>query len=225
VIPVEIEPASGDLTLTSAGISLDACQAKGPLVADPNSDKYCASFELPFGGALTKKLQNFQSPGRATGAPGGPSVHVDMGHNHWGYPVTESDPGYVYKPNELTLPSGAKLAVPKEMVFYRAPAHEIVASASGDRVVLVFNADVLECRTSQDIPGRYKMALVETATGRVTALGEGDGAGHARFRADGELFIQQGSRVYDVARDGTRTALPEGVLLVPPLEPDHGCGF
>jgi hypothetical protein len=69
------------------------------------------------------------------------------------------------------------------------------------------------------------MALVDTGIGKVTSLGEGDGAGHAAFRADGELFVQRGHRVYHVAKDGAENALPGGILLVPPLERDDYCGF
>jgi len=150
---------------------------------------------------------------------------IDVGYNHWGYVVNESDPTYAYAPYELTLPSGAKIPVPKEAAYYRAPPRAIVASPTGDRIVLLFNAAVLVCQPSQDIPGRYKITLVEASTGKITPLGEGDGAAHATFRADGELFVQKGRRVMHVAKNGTETALPDGVLLVPPLSRDDQCGF
>lgn len=89
----------------------------------------------------------------------------------------------------------------------------------------MWNAAVLTCDPARDIPGRYKLSLVDTASGKVTPLGEGDGAGHAAFRADGELFVQKGRRVSQIARSGAQTDLHEGVLLVPPLYRDDACGF
>lgn len=225
-VPVNVEPYSGNLRIWNTGLFLDACQSAGSLGKDPNGDEYCASFDLRFGGLVTQKLHTASvHPTSSTISPGEPSVAIVLGANHWGYVVTETAPSYVYKPLELSLPSGAKLAVPKEAAFYRAPPREIVPSPTGDRIVLVWNATVLVCDPAQDIPGRYKLSLLETASGRVTQLGEGDGAGHATFRADGELFVQRGRRVYQVARNGTQTELPEGVLLVPPLERSDECGF
>ncbi len=91
-------------------------------------------------------------------------------------------------------------------------------------MVLVFNGDVLQCDPSVDVPGRFRLVPVEPAAGKVSPLGAGDGAGHAVFRADGELFVQRGSRVSRIARDGTSSDLPDGIMLVPPLSRDDQCG-
>jgi hypothetical protein len=91
-------------------------------------------------------------------------------------------------------------------------------------VVLLWNAAVLTCDPTADIPGRYKMALVDVASGTVTSLGEGDGAAAAAFTARGDLFIQRGKKVEELASAGPK-ALPAHVLLVPELVRDDACGF
>jgi len=222
VLALKLEAYGATLELGSSGARLEACQVV-PIDGDPGSSNYCAMFDVASDGAVTKKLAAPRPH-----APPIPSldrpVVIDLGYSHWGYVVTEADAAFTFRPYELTLPSGAKIAVPKEAAFYQASPRAIVASPAGDRIVLVFNATVLNCMPSSAVPGRYKLTLVEPGTGKVAVLGEGDGAGHATFRADGELFVQQGKRVYHVARDGALDTLPEGVLLVPPLDRDDNCG-
>jgi hypothetical protein len=177
-VTVNVEPYAGNLRIGKAGLFLDACQSAGSLGSDPQGADYCASFELRFGGLVTKKLHTPAThPTSSTIAPGEPSAAIVLGYNHWGYVVTETAPSYAYKSFELALPSGAKVAVPKNAAFYRAPPREIVPSPTGDRIVLVWNAAVLVCDPAQDIPGRFKLLLLDVASGRVTQLGEGDGAG------------------------------------------------
>ena len=215
-------PYFGELTMGPTGIRLQVHQPAGPFDG-PSGTAYDAIFDAPFGGATQRAL--FASSAKVPPRPRDHIVSMDIGYNHWGYVVTEDDRSYVYAPktHELTLPSRRVVAIPKALAFYEAPAR-VVASPSGDRVVLLWNAAVLECKHDENIPGRYEMALVDTKTGAVTSLGEGDGAGAAAFDASGELYVQRGKSVVLLSRVGPMP-LPAHVLLVPALERDDQCGF
>jgi hypothetical protein len=121
----------------------------------------------------------------------------------------------------LTLPSGQRIPIPKIVAYYQA-APAIIASPTGDRVLLLWNAATLECDHAKTIPGRYKMALIRTSDARITPLGEGVGAAFGSFAPDGTLYIQQDRRVFGF---GSAAPLPDGVLLVPPVEHEPYCGF
>jgi hypothetical protein len=216
-IAVGVEPYSGGLALGASGATYRVWQAAAPI--DP-PDKMGAIFDLKFGAAATRTTYAKLPELKLTRDR---PVLMNIGYDHWGYVAQESDGAYTYSPGELTLPSGTKIPIPKALGFYRAPAR-VVPSPTGDRVVLVFNAAVFVCQPSDDIPGRFKMALVETSSGKVTPLGEGDGAGHAVFRANGDLYVQRGRRVFAISPSG-ETPLPDGVLLVPPLDRYDQCGF
>jgi len=219
-LPVHGEAYSGFMSLGASGARYVA-QNAFPFDGVETSSNYALSVDAPLGQAVVRQLSSAPVfPKLTHDRP----VLIQLGYNHWGYAVQESDGAYGYQPTDLALPSGARIHVPTANAFRRAPAR-IVRSPGGDRVVLEWNAAVLECDEAQDIPGRFKLALVDVATSTVTPLGEGDGAGHAAFRANGELFVQRGRRVYQVAADRADTELPQGVLLVPPLDRDDECGF
>jgi hypothetical protein len=217
-LDVGLEPYFGALTAGTKGAQLAVWQTAGPV---DGKDKYGALFELAWGAAPTKRwYSDAHGPGPSPDRP----VTMGIGYNHWGYPTTELDARYAYGPHELRLPGGAKVPIPKALAFYQAPPRSIVASPAGDRVVLVWNGSTFVCDGTRDIPGRYKMALVDVAHGTVTSLGEGDGAGHAAFTKAGDLYVQRGTRLFRVAPGGDEPQ-PEGVLLVPPLERNDECGF
>jgi len=214
-------PYSGLLTMGPSGVWLRVHQSGAAFDGEKGS-KYDAVFDGPFGAPTKRTLHagnNYPPP------PRDHTVSMNVGYNHWGYVVTENDPSYAYAPqrHELTLPSHEVIAIPPALAFYEAPAR-VVPSPSGDRVVLLWNAAVLVCKADEDIPGAFKMALVDTASGRVTSLGEGDGAGAAAFDASGELFVQRGKTVVELSRFGPKP-LPPHVQLVPALERDDYCGF
>ncbi|MCA9586525.1 MAG: tetratricopeptide repeat protein [Myxococcales bacterium] len=217
VVDANIDPYSGTLEVGSTGAKFSAHQARGPIAG---TDKYGALFELRWGAPATRRLYNGPPP--ETASRDRPVV-AWLGYNHWGYPVTEVTPGFEYKSHELVTPDGKKVPIPKALAFYQAPPRKIVASPRGDRVVLVWNAAALVCDPTRDIPGHYKLALVDTTSGAVRGLGEGEGSAHATFTTDGRLYVQRGRRVFHVGE--TETPLPDGVLLVPPVDRDDQCGF
>ncbi len=216
-VPLNVEPISAALHLDTAGMSLTASQS---ISLATTVDKYREVIETRFGGPTTTTLLGLSDKVPTLAHDG--AVYMNIGYNHWGWIVTENNRAYTYRPHELVLPSGKTIAVPKAMAFYHAPAR-VIPSPQGDRVVLVWNAAVIECDGKQDIPGHYKMALVDTVAGTVTSLGDGNGAGHAAFRASGELYVQRGTRVEQITQAGA-TALPAHVLLVPPVVRDDACG-
>jgi hypothetical protein len=225
-LPLGVESYKATLRLGVTRMTADAC-LNHPTGLETDGSKQCALLEATFGTPTKRSLYPFGVPPPDPAGPGlTPSrpVEIDVGYNPWGYVITESDPRYAYKDFVLTLPSGRAIAIPRERAYAAAAPRAIVASPDGERVALVWNASALQCQTATDVPGRYKLAFVDVATARVTDLGEGDGAGDAVFRADGELFVQRGRKVFHVHRDASETELPEGVLLVPPLRKDEGCG-
>jgi len=221
-MPAPSTPYFGELYLGPSGVTLHVQQA-GVAFDGANSNHYAALFDTTIGGPTQRTL--FDGIDKMPAVPRDRSVRMEVGYNHWGYVVTENDPAYAYskQSHELTLPSRKVIAIPKSMAFYEAPAR-VIPSPSGDRVVLLWNATVLECEHARDIPGRFKMALVDVVSGQVSSLGEGDGAGAAAYRASGELFVQRGKKVEQLTDAGPKE-LPAHVLLVPELTRDDACGF
>jgi hypothetical protein len=218
---VNAAPYSGTLSLGPTGITLRVRQS---VPFEGTKEIYAAAWDARFFGAAGPVPRTLIALGDKE-PPLAPdrTTHMTVGYNHWGYVVTEDNRAYSYKPHALAVPGGKTFDVPKALAFYQAPAR-VVASPSGDRVVLLWHAAVLTCDPKQDVPGRAKMALVDTKSGSVTTLGESDGAGAAAFDAAGNLFVQHGTRVEQMTAAGPKP-LPERVLLVPPLSRDDQCGF
>ena len=216
-IAVDAEPQAATFALGASGMSLYVLST----IALAEPDHYAEVFDVRFGSPVTRKLLAMGAP-RPT-APRDRPVHVEIGYNHWGYIAGESDPAYAYAPHVLVLPSGKKIDVPKALAFYEG-IPRVVASPTGDRAVLLWDAAVPRCDPKSVIPGHFKMALVETATGAVTSLGEGDGAAAAAFTRSGALFLQRSAKVTERV-GAAETDVPRGVLLVPNLDRDDECGF
>jgi hypothetical protein len=213
-----LEANSASISLRENGVFADLSSAIAPIVGE----SYAATIDVTFGAAPVKKAA---APGaRATLGPEY-RVHLDAGYNHFGHTVRESNPGYTYKNFTLTTPAGRTIAIPKSVAFYLAKPN-VIAAPDGKRALLIWNAVTLQCSPSDDIPGRYKMALVDTTAGTVVPLGEGEGAGFGEFDRDGVLYLQRDRRVTRLATDGKDDGnLPDGILLVPPVVNNPYCGF
>jgi hypothetical protein len=213
---VSAEPQTATLLFGATGASLYVFSSIG--MGSP--DRNAALFDLPsWGSPITTTTAT--SSTRLKLSHDRP-VWVEVGYNHWGYLTSESDPAYAYAAPTLTLPSKQTIEIPKNLAFYRGAAR-VIASPSGDRVALVWDAATLQCDRSQ-IPGHFKIALVDTKTNAVSALGEGDGAGAVAFSKSGAMFVQRGPRAVEITPTGD-LPLPENVKLVPDLVRADECGF
>jgi len=217
---VSTEPQTATLSLGATSSSLHVFSSVG-IGGDANQP--AALWNATYGSAATMKPAKPEERSSVMKPTRDRPVVIELGYNHWGYPVEESDGAYAYAAPMLALPTGEKIEIPKKLAFYKGPARTI-ASPAGDRVALTWNAAVLACDPARTIPGRYKMALVDTKTGAVSSLGEGDGAGAVSFTKSGRMFVQRGARVFEVSPAG-EAPLPDEVRLVPDVQRDDQCGF
>jgi len=217
---VNTEPQTATLSLAATNAKLHVFSSVG-IGSDP--ERPSVMWTATYGSPATMKPSKPEDRAPIMKPTRERPVVMELGYNHWGYPVEESDGAYSYTPPTLTLPTGAKIDIPKNVAFYKGPAR-VVASPTGDRVALTWNAAVLTCSPGGTIPGRYKMAVVDTKTGNTTSLGEGDGAGAVSFTKSGRMFVQRGAHVFEVSASG-EIPLPSDVRLVPDLAHDDQCGF